>query len=162
MLPKLTLPALAMMTLGLAACGSSSGTGTTGSGAHAAARTTALSRSRPTRVYTVALSGRAETTGGAPLGRGAAIIAFHGQSAVCWRFAHLHGFTDATVAHILAGAKGKTGAPVLALSTGPRLHHQGCVPISLAVTKLIWSHPNDYYVNILGARYPHGAVRAQL
>lgn len=108
------------------------------------------------------LSGRAETTKGAPLGRGVAIVAFHGSSLVCWRFAHLHGFTIATTAHIAAGATGKRGAIVVPLSSGPRLRHEGCVPISPATTTSIWSHPNAYYVNIVSAQYPNGAVRAQL
>jgi CHRD domain len=161
MLRELSIPALATMTVAVAACGGGGNT-TAASGAHAASGTLALSRSRPTRIYTTALSGRAETTHGAPLGRGVAIIAFHGQSVVCWRFAHLHGFTNATVAHIFAGASGKAGAPVLGLSSGPRLHHEGCVSISPTVTRTIWSHPHAYYVSIASAQYPRGAVRAQL
>ncbi|HWE10120.1 MAG TPA: CHRD domain-containing protein [Solirubrobacteraceae bacterium] len=58
--------------------------------------------------------------------------------------------------------QGNDGPPVVSLSRGPRLHHDGCVAISPALTQAIWSHPAGYYVNILSARDPHGAVRAQL
>jgi hypothetical protein len=145
------LPALAAV-FGLSAC---AGSGATAS-SHAALRTP------PTKKYTVALSGRAETTPGAPQGRGFAIVAFHGASLVCWRFAHLHGFLDATGAGIRSGATGKSGPTLVSLSTGPRLHHEGCVPIRPALTAAIWRRPAGYYVNVLSTQYPRGAVRAQL
>ena len=81
---------------------------------------------------------------------------------LCWRFAHLHGFTNATLAHIHIGTKGRSGDVVVALSTGPRLHHQGCVSISPVLSKRIWSQPSRYYVNIHSTQYPGGAVRGQL
>ncbi len=146
--------------LGLSACGGSQAS-STGS-AHAASGTLQLAKSRPTRLYTVALSGRAEKPPGAPQGRGVAIVAFHGAALVCWRFAHLHGFTIATGAGISAGGRGHTGSTVVPLSRGPRLHHEGCVTLSPTVTRAIWSHPGGYYVNVLSAQYPRGAVRAQL
>ena len=150
---------MAALTLGLAACG---GTGTSTSAGHAAAGTPTRARSRPTRVYRVVLSGRAVPTRGAPQGRGFAVIAFHGQSRLCWRFAHLHGFTGATGAHILAGGKPRSGSPVVSLTSGSRLHHEGCVPIRPATTSAIWHAPAGYSVNIVSAQYPQGAVRGQL
>ncbi len=159
MLKRFTFTALTVASLGVAACGSGS-TGTTSS--QAGAGTLAVVRSRPTRMYKVALSGRAEAARGAPQGRGFAIIAFHGPSLVCWRFAHLHGFTAATGAGIVSGAVGKTGRTVVALSGGPHLHHQGCATMSPATTKTIWKDPGGYYVNVLSAGYPRGAVRSQL
>jgi hypothetical protein len=114
-------------------------------------------------IYRVRLSGgKAETPPGAPQGTGTAVIAFHGSSLVCWRFAHLHGFLDATFAHIHSGATGKSGNIVVPLSTSPALHHQGCVPVSAALVKAIERHPANYYVNIHSRQYPGGAVRAQL
>jgi hypothetical protein len=86
-------------------------------------------------------------------------IAFHGSSVVCWRFAHLHAFTNATFARIDIGVQGKSGNIVVALSTGPRLHHQGCVPVSAKLVKTIEDHPRGYYVNIHSTTYPGGAVR---
>jgi hypothetical protein len=103
-----------------------------------------------------------ETPPGAAHGVGSAIIAFHGDSRVCWRFAHLHGFTDATSAHIDIGASGRTGQVVIALSPGPRLHHQGCVPVSPGLSRRIWARPGGYYVDVYSKQYPRGAVGAQL
>ncbi|HZE05347.1 MAG TPA: CHRD domain-containing protein [Solirubrobacteraceae bacterium] len=160
MLTKLALPAVTLMAAGLTAC---AGGGTaTSSAAHAGALAVPGTGSRPTRMYTVRLSGTAETTHGAPGGRGYAIIAFHGPSMVCWRFAHLHGFFDATVAQIHSGTSGKSGRSLLGLGTGPRLHHQGCEPVHAALTRTIWSRPQGYYVTVASTRYPRGAVRAQL
>jgi hypothetical protein len=68
-------------------------------------------------------------------------IAIHGSSVVCWRFAHLHGFTNATFAHIHVGAKGKSGNIVVPLSPGPRLHQGGCVPVSATLVKAIEHNP---------------------
>ncbi len=108
------------------------------------------------------LSGAAETPPGAPHGGGDAVIAFHGERKVCWRFAHLHGFSGATFAHIHLGSAGQSGAIVQPLSTAPRLHHQGCARISPTLSRQIWSDPSRYYVNIHSLKYPAGAVRAQL
>ena len=152
--------ALTVIALSLSACG------TGGSSTIGGARTTSgplhASHSRPTRIYRVRLSGATELSPGAPHGTGAAIIAFHGDSRVCWRFAHLHGFTDATIAGIHSGVHGQSGSTVVALSTGPRLRHQGCARISPALAKQIWSEPSHYNVNVQSKQYPRGAVRAQL
>ncbi len=155
---KLMVVLLAVSTLGVAACGgsSSSSTGTSKTGARSA------TRGRPARVYRLALAGRNETPRGAPKGAGIAVIAVHGRSVVCWRFAHLHGFVNATFAHIHIGAKGRSGNIVVPLSTGPRLHHQGCVSVSSALINAIERRPHSYYVNIHSTAYPGGAVRAQL
>jgi CHRD domain len=149
---KLVITAAAVLAGGLAGCGGSGSAGTT-------AR---ASRSRPTEIYRVRLTGASETPRGAAHGVGAAIIAFHGDSQVCWRFAHLHGFTAATAAHIHLGTSGRTGHVVIALAPGPRLHHQGCVPISPTLSRSIQARPTGYYVNVDSQQYPRGAVRAQL
>jgi hypothetical protein len=93
---RLACPALVAVTLGLAACGGSSAT-------------PATVPSRPTTLYTVLMTGAAETPTGAPHGRGVAIIAFHGASKLCFRFAHRRGFVDATVAHVHSGMVGHSG-----------------------------------------------------
>jgi hypothetical protein len=87
---------------------------------------------------------------------------FHGASTVCFRFAHLHGFIDATVARIHSSADGRSGPVIVTLSGGPKLHHRGCLAISPTVGRAISSRPSAYYVNVHSRRYPHGAVRAQL
>jgi hypothetical protein len=116
----------------------------------------------PIRTYRLKLSGTAETPPGATQGKGLAVIAFHGSSKVCWRFAHLAGFTAATFAHIHRGAAGKAGAVVVPLSTAAKLHHRGCVAAPAAVINAIERDPPAYYVNIHSQQYPGGAVRAQL
>ena len=156
----LLVPVLGVAALSLAACGSSATVTTKPTSVKGSFAS--VSASRPTRVYRISLSGGTETPPGAPAGRGVAIIAFHGESIVCWRFAHLHGFTSATFAQIHRGSQGQPAEIVVPLATGPRLHHQGCVTVSPAVTKTIWSTPSRYYVNILSTRYPAGAVRGQL
>lgn len=157
---KLLVPSLAILVLGLAACGSSS---SSSSASSSKTLPPAAKSAGPLRIYRVRLTGgKVETPPGAAQGTGAAVIAFHGTSLVCWRFAHLHGFTNATFAHIHIGAKGKSGKIVVALSTAPALHHQGCTRVSAALAKAIERHPADYYVNIHSAQFPNGAVRAQL
>ena len=86
------------------------------------------------------------------------MIALHGARELCWRFAHLHGFASATQAQIRVGAAGKSGNVFVALSTGPRLHHRGCVAIGATVIKGIEKHPSGYHVSIESVRYPRGAV----
>lgn len=142
------------MTLGLAACGSS--------GAVSPGGASSAAHGQPTAVYRVPLSGRTEPVPGATHGRGDAIVAFHGDALLCWRFAHLHGFTDAMNAQLHAGALGHVGRVLMTFSAGPRLHHQGCVSVSQELSKAVIKNPSGYYVNIPSARYPAGAVRAQL
>jgi ubiquinone/menaquinone biosynthesis C-methylase UbiE len=155
---RLALAGLAAVAVGVAACGG-------GAGNTAASTTRGVLRVRtgsPPQIYRAKLSGAAEGAGGAPHGVGAAIIAVHGTSVVCWRFAHLHGFVDATSASIDVGAKGKSRRVIVALSNGPRLHHQGCARVSPQVVNAIRRDPSGYYVNILSRQYPTGAVRARL
>jgi len=147
---------LVILALGIAGCGSSSKSSASSSKLSAAGTTA------PLRVYRVKLTGNAETPRGAPNGSAAAVIAIHRGSVVCWRFSHLHGFSNATVAHIHTGAKGSSGNILVPLSTGPRLHHRGCVHASVAAINMIENDPFGHYVNVHSARYPAGAVRAQL
>lgn len=154
---RMMFVSIAAGALGLAGCGGSTPSVSSSSTPAATAKGT-----RPARIYHLKLTGKAETPRGAPAGTGAAVIAVHGSSTVCWRFAHLHGFTRATFAHIHRGAPGRAGNIVVALSTGPALHHQGCVPVKPALIKAIERNPGGYYVNIHSTKYPGGAVRAQL
>ncbi len=150
--------AMAYAAIGLAACGGGGSSSTT---AHHRSGVPS-SRSRPSHIYRVTMTGSAETPRGAAHGSGDAIIAVHGDSELCWRFAHLHGFADATAAHIHLGTKGHAGKIVVPLSTASRLHHQGCVRVSPTVVKAIAADPSRYYVNVHSAQYPAGAIRAQL
>ncbi len=141
------------VALALAGCG--------GGASHHAASAHA-SASRPLHVYRVTMSGRAESPHGAPRGVGLGVIAIHAGSMVCWRFAHLHGFVNATVAHIHTGRQGSSGPVLIPLSTAAALHHQGCTHASAATITAIERDPAGYYINIHSARYPAGAVRGQL
>jgi hypothetical protein len=141
---------LAIASIALTGCG---GTGST---------TPSASTNPPLHLYRARLTGRAEIKAGAPTGSGWAIIAIHRGSVVCWRFAHLHGFLNATVAQIHSGLKGRVGNTMLPLSTGPRLHHRGCVRASAGAITAIERAPASYYVNVHSQRYPTGAVRGQL
>jgi hypothetical protein len=158
---KLLVPGLAVAALGLAACGSSSTSSGSGSSSTTSSSAAKHTGAAP-RIYHLKLTGAAETPPGAPSGAGLAVIAFHGSTKVCWRFAHLRGFTNATFAHIHIGPKGKSGNVVVPLSTAPKLHHKGCVNASPTVIKAIEKDPSGYYVNIHSTTYPGGAVRAQL
>ncbi|MGH2916353.1 MAG: CHRD domain-containing protein, partial [Solirubrobacteraceae bacterium] len=111
------------------------------------------------RTYRAALTGAPH---GARTGTGAAVIAFHGDSVACWRFAHLHNFLYATNAELRSGAPDRRGRLILALTRGPHLHHRGCVGIRPALVHAIERHPHNYTVNIDSARYPAGAIRGPL
>jgi hypothetical protein len=118
-----------------------------------------LTLGKPEVVYTVVLNGRG-TPAGAPTGRGYAIIALHHQSILCFRFAHLHGFTIATKAVLYTGARPDRSS--LYLAPGPRLHHQGCVRLTPATWSAVHMHATAYTVEIDSAKYLAGAVRARL
>ncbi len=150
--------ALVLLAVGIAGCGGSSST----SRSAASSSGRSAGASAPLHVYRVTLTGKGEAPHGAATGAGDAVVAIHRGSVVCWRFSHLHGFVDATVAHIHVGGGGKSGRILVPLSTGPRLHHRGCVHASPAAVKAIQRDPAGYYVNIHSRQYPAGAVRAQL
>lgn len=140
----------ASVSIGIAGCGSTGAT------------TPSSASAPPLHLYRVKLTGKAETPQGAANGTGYAIIAIHSGSIVCWRLAHLHGFFNATVAQIHAGPKGRSGKILVPLSTGPRLHHRGCVKVDAPAITAIELAPSDYYVNVHSQQYPSGAVRGQL
>lgn len=125
-------------------------------------RSASPAASKPLRTYRVRLTGTAEIPKGPVNGSGYAIIALHRGSVVCWRFAHLHGFRNATVAQIRVGPDGKAGHVLQPLSTGQRLRHRGCIQTSPAEVTAIERNPSNYYVDVHSRLYPDGAVRGQL
>ena len=142
---------LGLVALGAAigGCGSSGGSGSTavGSSGHHIPR--------PTHVYRVAMSPVAGAH--ASKASGVAIIALHDPSGeVCWRFAHLHGFTGARSASITAPGV------VIHLSTSSKLHHQGCRHLTSAALSGIARTPGRYTVTIPTLADPRGAVSAHL
>jgi CHRD domain len=154
---KLLMASLAAITLTAAGCGGSAASSSSG------AADPGASLGVPDRIYRVKLSGSAERPPASRSAVGDALIALHDLAhELCWRFAHLHGFVAATSAHIHVGQAGTVGTVFVALSTGPHLHHRGCVVIGKRVITNIEKNPRGYYVNIASRRYPNGAVRAQL
>ncbi len=168
---KLLTASMVLAALGIAACGSSSSSSsTTPAGASSTSPNTAApanaKRSKTTaavasRTYSVKLTGKAETPPGAPKGAGAAVITLHGKTLqLCWRYAHLKGFTTPLVSHVHSGAAGTSGPIVVPL--GSRYKAKGCVPASATLLKAIEKNPHSFYVNILNKKYPGGVVRSQL
>lgn len=148
---KLISPTIVALALALAGCGASSTktSSTRSASAHAG---------RPIRIYRAGLSAGVNGPGG----RGTAIIAFHGSSVLCWRFAHLAGFTGAIVAQIHSGVRRRSGPTVVSLSRGGATHHRGCVGINPSLSRRIWSRPSEFYVSIYSRSHPANAVHARL
>jgi hypothetical protein len=161
---------VAVVALVVAGCGSSKKSSSSTASTPAAPATTATTPKQvkkatgiPSRTYKLKLKGSVEVPKGAPNGVGDAVVSLHGSTLhVCWRFSHLHGFTDATFAHIHQGKAGVAGNIVVPLSTGPKLVHKGCVPASATLIGAIEKNPSGFYVNIHSKQYPGGAVRSQL
>jgi hypothetical protein len=149
------IPLAALAATGVSACGGGS---TTAKSTHRAAAT----RTPPSQIYRAVLSGAGEPGGGASGGSGDAIVAFHGDSVMCWRFAHLHGFLDATGAAIVAvRAPGRRGI-LVHLGSGSRLHHQGCTRVATATARRIIDRPPAFSIIVDSRRNPTGAVGARL
>lgn len=102
----------------------------------------------------------------------AAHVTLRGRK-VCWRFGVLPSSSsnsgafgrvrknlNPTSAQIHIGAKGKTGPVVVVF--GPRYKPAGCIVVRPVVVNAIASAPHYYYLNVVTARYPKGALRAQL
>jgi hypothetical protein len=152
---KPLIPLLLAAALAVTACGSSGGGG--GGGGHRS-----RSVGRPLRTYRVQLTGAAARPAGASHGTGAAVIALHHRAVVCFRFAHLRGFTGATTAEIGLGPKGHPGTLALQLSRSRALRHSGCVRATRRLAAALQRSPSAYFVVINSKQYPRGAIRGQL
>lgn len=169
---KLLIPGLAVAVLGIAACGSSSNsTSSNASGGSSASTPAGTTPGKgktkvvavPSKTYSVKMTGKAETPKGPPSGTGAAVVTVHGKTdKLCWRFAHLKGFSAPTLAHIHLGPAGTSGNVVVPLSGAAKFKDKGCVRASPTLLKAIEKNPHGYYVNIHNKKYPGGAVRSQL
>ena len=111
------------------------------------------------KTYTVTMTGKAETPKGAPNGKGTAKITL-GSGKVCFKLTW-SGIGTPTAAHIHKGAKGKAG-PVVIPIFGGAPKHSGCVKAAQSLINKIAKSPSGYYVNVHTAKYPAGAIRAQL
>jgi hypothetical protein len=108
---------------------------------------------------TVKLTGGVEVPKGAPAGHGTAAITINGTK-VCWKFSGLTGIDKPTAAHIHKGAAGTAGPVVVPF--GAAFKPTGCMATTAALAKAILAAPSSYYVNVHTAKFPGGAVRAQL
>jgi hypothetical protein len=162
-----SLVALAIGASALTGCGSSK---QTTSGATASTATGpppgAVTISHPPppakpRTYRVKLIGSNEVPAGAPAGSALAAISIKAKGEVCWEFSALKGVVAPSAAHIHHGASGISGPIVIPLGGAykPSGCATGAAPQLLA---LIEANPQRFYVNIHNAKYPGGAVRAQL
>jgi hypothetical protein len=166
-----SIVALAIGVLALAGCGStkkatSSVPASTGPTTTTALPPGAVGISHPPapakpRTYRVKLAGSNEVPAGAPAGSGLAVISIKAKGELCWKFSTLTGVAAPTAAHIHRGPSGTAGPVVIPLGAAYKASGcvQGTAPQLLA---LIEANPKRFYVNVHNAKYPDGAVRAQL
>ena len=113
------------------------------------------------RTFTVSMTGQAETPKGDPNGKGTAKVKIEASKGeVCFRLTW-SGIGTPTAAHIHKGKKGVAG-PVVVPFFGGAAKHTGCVKASKSLLGKIVKSPASYYVNLHNAKYPNGALRAQL
>lgn len=114
------------------------------------------------QTYTVHLKGSAETPKGSPTGTGTfkfQLLTSTGQLCYSLKWS---GIGSAAAAHVHKGKAGVAGNIVIVLSGTPPVAHSGCVKASKTLLKAIKKSPKAYYVNVHTAKYPGGAIRAQL
>jgi len=165
-----TLLVVVVAALALAGCGSTkkssstSSAGTSSTSATLPPGATVLTSPPPAakpRTYRVKLSGAAEVPVGAPNGSGIAVISIRSGGELCWTFSALKNVTAPTASHIHHGVAGTSGPVVIPL--GGAFKTAGCVNgVAPQLLALIEANPQRFYVNIHNAKYPGGAVRAQL
>ncbi len=119
------------------------------------------------QTFNATLQGGRETGGGGdPAGQGLAVITFDGTSVRY--FLWVKGIVAPSAAHIHTGLSGQSGAVLVGLSpsfTSPATGVYvavGSVTADAATIRGILQQPNAYYVNLLNASFPAGAVRGQL
>ena len=115
-------------------------------------------------VLIASLEGRNEVTGGAPAGQALELIGLQGSTlsySVTWR-----GIGTPTEADIHAGVRGADGPVVVPLFTTPRPaggFASGTVTVTdPALLAALRSDPGSFYTDLRTAKFPGGAVRAQL
>jgi hypothetical protein len=113
------------------------------------------------KTFTVKMTGSQETPKGSPTGKGSATITLNqSKGQVCFKLTW-SGIDTPTASHIHQGKKGVAG-PVVIPFFGGAPKHSGCVKASKSLIGKIAKSPSGYYVNIHTAKYPGGAIRAQL
>jgi hypothetical protein len=113
------------------------------------------------KVITVNMTGKQETPPGSPTGKGTAKVTLNSSSGrVCFKLSW-SGIGTPTASHIHKAAKGKAG-PVVIPFFGGAPKHSGCVTAAKSLVAAIVKNPGSYYVNVHTAKFPGGALRAQL
>jgi hypothetical protein len=104
------------------------------------------------------LSGAQEVGGGDPDGSGLASVNFSpATNSLCVAIT-VDKISTPTSITINNGAPGTNGTVVATFQTSD----SGCITTDPALGKDIRQHPESYYVNVLNADYPNGAIRGQL
>ena len=110
------------------------------------------------------MSGKGEVPGpGDPDGGGTAtIVLIPSQNMFCYSL-KVSNIAPATAAHIQRGAFHEAGPIVLDLN--PPLADgasSGCTSVEPALIDSLLESPESYYVNVVNAEFPNGAIRGQL
>lgn len=97
---------------------------------------------------------------GDPDGKGSATITIDGGK-LCYDVEY-HRLAPVTMAHIHAGAAGKTGDPVVPLKLDRDEYIKGCTVVAPELAAALLAKPDDFYVNVHTTELPKGAIRGQL
>lgn len=97
---------------------------------------------------------------GDPDGKGSATITIDGGK-LCYDVEY-HRLAPVTMAHIHAGAAGKTGDPVVPLKLDRDEYIKGCTAVAPDLAAALLAEPSNYYVNVHTTELPKGAIRGQL
>ncbi len=104
------------------------------------------------------LDGPSVPNGGDSNGTADFVAAIDGDnSRICYRL-ETHNVNNQTIAHIHEGTAGAPGRPLVNLQIGS----DSCAYVNAALLQDIMANPSDYYVDVLSASFPKGAVRGQL
>ena len=110
--------------------------------------------------HQVTLTGSAEVPGpGDPNGRGEFTWSLDGQQ-LCYLLS-VKRIGTAAAAHIHRGGPDVAG-PVKVELMAPTPASAACVEVAAGLADKLRKNPGRYYVNVHNAKYPGGAVRAQL
>ena len=113
------------------------------------------------KTITVKMTGAQETPKGSSSGKGSAKVTLNqSQGQVCFKLAW-SGIGTPNASHIHQGKKGTAG-PVVVPLFGGTPKHSGCAKASKSLIGKIAKNPGAYYVNVHTAKFPGGAIRAQL
>lgn len=81
---------------------------------------------------------------------------------VCWNL-YARGIDPATAANIHRGAAGLAGPAVVGLATPDAAgRSQGCATVDPGLARALAMAASEFYVNVLTAPHPTGAIRGQL